>query len=179
MKAVCFLVLAGLLSGLGGCRYVVQDAPPYRVRPGAVLRLNTPIEFPADSVAVYIQHGVLIAGNSVDSYKPYCILELRHKADYPVTVRPDTFVVSRTYYESTALLRFPLFAAIAPVAASASVSHLVYETELFLHSDRQPNVYRLSCKHWVDPAFARYVSITEIAAALGSLMSIGMSVSRD
>ncbi len=172
MQKVRLGLILALLSLAGGCRFVAQEAPLHRVQTGAVLKLAAVIEFAADSVAVYIQHGRLLPGNAVDSYKPYCILELRRKHPHPVSVTPDTFLIYRTYYESTAVLRYPMLASAARIVASASVSHLVYETELFLRSARQPNVYRLTCKHWVDPAFARHVTYEEINATLGELMWI-------
>jgi len=172
MKAIRLCIIMFLLIAVSGCKYVTEDEPPQRIQVGSTVKLNTAIEFPADSVAVYIQHGALVEANSIDSYKPYCIFEIRSKHRQPISITPDIFLISKTKYESTAALRYPMLASTARIMVRASISHLVYETELFLQSRNQPGVYRLTCKHWVDPSFARFVTLDEINNALGKLMNI-------
>ncbi len=145
---------------------------PYRVPYNSAIDLHAQLDFHPDTVAIYIQNGHIINANTIDSYRPYCIFELRRKYGSPVSIRPGLFIIYKT--------RYPYFAdnqqlnnrSAKIVMANTSVSHLEYETEMYLSSRVQSNMYKLTCKHWVDPLHARHLFLPEIQLALGDIATL-------
>ncbi|NNG14194.1 MAG: hypothetical protein HKM22_03455 [Gammaproteobacteria bacterium] len=50
-----------------------------------------------------------------------------------------------------------------------------YMTVLYLHSDRQPDVFRMTCQHWEAPSDAQHLTIKQIRQALGDLFTLKLA----
>ncbi|MFV2058257.1 MAG: hypothetical protein ACC707_17465, partial [Thiohalomonadales bacterium] len=47
----------------------------------------------------------------------------------------------------------------------------IYSTELYLHSEKQPDVRVLTCSHWENPLDASHLSVNQIQNAVGKIIS--------
>lgn len=172
MKIFAILLTSFILSA---CGYTLEADSPYRVPSQSLMILNSSLTFPSEQVAIYIQNGKIIPANSIDSYSPFCILELKKRLTDVLQVTPDKFRVVNTKYKyEVGQLYYRQYASIGSGLANADVSHMEYETELYLYSKRQPNVSKMTCKHWIDPLHARYVKIKEIRDTLSPLFTLNL-----
>lgn len=160
--AVSFISLAALTS-LTGC----STTPPKSlmdVQAGEYFVLKQPINIPAERVRHYIQFGQL-SGGGFNSYEQHCRIELYSLSQEATTIKPQRFLIERvaTDEEMIALADQTIhFADNSAGSAFMSVqndatplSNLAFgdnqrpETmdlvHLYLTSDSQPNVYRLTC----------------------------------
>jgi len=55
-------------------------------------------------------------------------------------------------------------------SGAASATAEVYTIEMLLHSDKQPDVLRLSCEHWEDPIDGEYLTLDQIKQAVGQVI---------
>jgi hypothetical protein len=121
----------------------------FKIRPGSTLVLNQPVEIPAGEAHIDLQNGQLSGG--VDEYTVNCIFEIENLG--PHTVTPDSFAItdasdSQEWVSQPDIMRF-------------------YK-ELWLKSDRQPEVLKLVCQDWAGPLQGRPVSVGEIENAVGA-----------
>ena len=140
---------------------------------GATLTLNTAITVDAHRATAYIQGGRVTPPPELDRYHAHCVIELRQVRDVARRIEPDRFTVSRVrtdvYHAGAA---GPYLAALK-VGADATPGYMMWTTELYLRSDRQPDVLRLSCQHLEDPAsLPRHVTIAEMRKALGEIATL-------
>lgn len=151
-------------------------SPYYQIPAGSQLVLHQAVTIPAHTAHVFIQGGQLLAPrrlNPVNQYYPNCKLEVRQPADRAQTIAPDTFIVTRVsqnWYDAG--LVFPLYAS---VGDDDGPSMQNYITTLFLHSERQPQVWRLDCQHWQYPAEAEFLTLAQIRQTLGNVMSVELA----
>ncbi len=174
-----YLIVISALSALllGGCQSSpVKDinSPYYPPPVGSILQLNKPIELPQNALNVNIQYGKILSSYSeLDAYYPNCDFELRDKFSSPTTIEPDRFKIIRVIQNTEDVMLAPVrVAGLVSFAGSGSPPHVVYETIMYLHSAKQPNVYRMTCKHWEDPADAEHLSIVKIRKALGEVFTL-------
>ena len=50
-----------------------------------------------------------------------------------------------------------------------------YVTLLYLNSDKQKDVYRMSCQHWESVMDDRHLSITQMRQAMGDVFTLQLS----
>jgi len=146
------------MSLLAGCTAVVSqkydiDSQFFRIPAGSRLVLNKPLNIPAGRAHVVIQPGRSGAGADVDGVN--CQLEVR--ALGPVKVQPDSFAItraenSREWISEPNIMRF-------------------YRI-LHLQSAAQPDVLNLMCEDWDGPLLGKYISIPEMRAALGDVITL-------
>lgn len=156
---------------IAGC----QNIPGYTYPSGPVpqpeltsVSLNSPLRIRADYASVYIQSGKKRATNSAGEYYPHCILELRTISSEERTVQPDQFRIIRIRRD-----RFMTFINGQLLAASGGdYNPVMSSTELFLQSDRQPDVYRLTCQQLDEPFRAHHLTVEEMQNALGDIMTL-------
>jgi hypothetical protein len=168
MRISLFLLMAILLSGC-------ESLPGYSYPTGATpvpelhsITLNQAIGVRAGYASVYIQHGKTRATNTAAEYYPHCILELRNPAPEARTVQPDTFTVTRTHRD-----RFMAFISGMMLASDGGdYNPVMSSTEFFLHSERQPEVFRLTCQQLDDPYRVHHLTVDEMQEALGGIMTL-------
>jgi len=162
---------------LAACQYVPPrdiSSPFFSPPAGSTLRLTRQLTIPANDAGVMIQYGQpQYSSWKLDQYYPHCDFELRTRAPRQQVVEPDTFTVTRTVREIENVLLAP-----AIVASSDSANgppHENYMTVLYLHSDRQPDVLRMTCQYWEDPNDGQHLTIKQIREALGDLFILELA----
>ena len=166
---------------LAGCQANAVDinrAPAYTtVKPGSQLVLNKPLTIPANKARVYLQSGNIVHENSVDQYSPNCSLEVRTIHPSPQQIHADTFRIMKISWDEESSYSKRIYASSQLITgrhlSSDGPSYENFVTHFYLHSARQPDVFRLSCAHWEDPADfnPRHLSISEIQIAAGDYFS--------
>jgi len=158
---------------LGAC----QSLPSYHYPTGPTplpvvtsVTLNQELHIRPDYASVYLQYGQVRPTNSAAEYYPHCIFELRTVAATERTVAPDTFTVTGVRRDRFMAGLDGLM--VAGVAFGGDDNPVMSITTLWLHSDRQPDVFRLSCQELDDPFHAHHVSLAEMRAALGDVITL-------
>jgi hypothetical protein len=162
----CILLLSAC-ANLPGYRYPVGRTPPPEV---SVVILNRPITVRADRASEYIQDGEVKHYNKVQEYYPHCIFELRIPSGSERTVLPDTFTVISIRRD-----RFMAWAAgrmLALGGDNGDYNMVMSSTVLSLHSDRQPEVFRLTCQQLDEPYHAHHLTAEEMQKTLGTLIAL-------
>jgi hypothetical protein len=148
-----FIVLAAL-TGCGNPMAVKNDIDSqfFYIRPGSKLILHQDVKIGAGRAHASFQHGKVVAG--LDNYTVGCELDVRNLG--PGTVSAGTFTISRAessqeWISQPNIMRF-------------------YRV-IYLQSDTQPDVLRLTCQDWDGPLMGTDITIPEIRDALGGYFS--------
>lgn len=169
-----------------GCQTVSyqgnENSPFYVVPAGSRLVLERELTIPGDRAAVYIQGGQVSSYWSVNPYYPYCKFEVRFPKDTPQKIQPDDFAVTRAYQETPPMVRaepqrFDGRARLVRVSAqdSGGVSATVFATTMWLRSDRQPDVSRMTCAQWGYPPLDGHLSIAQIRKTLAVVFTLKLA----
>lgn len=155
------------------------DSPWYQPPAGSELVLNQPIEIPPNAATVRFQFGKIVSGPQ--DFEPNCVFELTTVRETPQRVEPQVFVVTRVRSGSS------IYRASLPRPAGLMKAGLVfegspppryyYQTEMFLRSERQPNVLMMTCQHaWQSPPsrfeFQRPPTVAEMRQAMGEYFTL-------
>lgn len=175
-----FLLLLSL--ALAACQYVPPrdiDSPFFSPPAGSLLRLTRPLTIPAHDAGVNIQDGhAQYSSWRLNRYYPHCNFELHTRANQERVIEPDTFTVTRTVRETENALLAP--AIVAGFGGSGDgPPNENYMTVLYLHSDRQPDVFRMTCQHWEDPSEGNHLTVQQIRQALGDLFILTIAGSEN
>lgn len=170
-------VLAIALIALCSCQTAPSDpgdAPLWSVTAGSRLVLRQPLTIPAHGLATWLQGGRVLAQAEVDQYYPNCKFELRDLNDSPRIVEPDTFAITRIKTGYDFVANAPLVVA-GPILYGSQSDTRVYYVELFLRSEKQPQVMRLDCRKWDSPPGDDYLTLNEVRGALGEVMTLRLA----
>ena len=164
-----FLLSCLLLSACAswpGYRYPTGPTPVPKI---SSVTLNRPFTIRAGRASEYIQGGKIMLYSKISEYYPHCIFELRLPADKARTVQPDTFTVTSIRRD-----RFMAWAAGRQFASDGEGDYnmVMSSTVLSLHSDRQPQVFRLTCQELDDPFREHHVTTAEMQQALGEIFTL-------
>ena len=135
-----------------------ESSPFYSVPAGSTLTLNRDITVPGGKVAVYVQDGKLLGYNDVDWYRPNCKFELYTMSEQPRQVSADSFRITKVVdeIESSSLQGRVQYANMMLGFGIDQSRVFNYATMMHLHSELQPDVFRMTCQHWEDIADDRY-----------------------
>ncbi|MDJ0807337.1 MAG: hypothetical protein QNJ78_10935 [Gammaproteobacteria bacterium] len=179
MKLVVAVLMAGLLGGctLSGPQLRADD--DYRVMPppGTRIELHRPLSVPGGHTRVFLQRGEVVSKQGFDRYRPSCNFEIRTLAEQPRQILPEDFLVSRAQRETAEVVfhrAAPLMlAGLNFVGMDDGLPMVVHSVHLWISSDRQPDVMRLTCRGaFGDPPNADPPSIAQMKQALGSYASL-------
>jgi hypothetical protein len=180
-KLTNLLPVSALLL-LAGCpqTYPDPESNPFNSVPvGSSIQLNQSVEIPGEKVAVFLQDGVIKTEREVDFYKPNCKFEVYKMSEQPRVVDMDTFSITRIVdeIESSSIGEKTTVAAMdSQLAFTAGLYDrslmFNYATKMYLHSDTQPDVYRMTCQHWESLGDNRYVSIAQMRQAMGQVFTL-------
>jgi hypothetical protein len=153
-------------------RYAGEDT-------GYRLILHQALTVPAEKTRVFLQGGKVLSGYGFDSYAVSCNLEVRKLEDHPRRIEPDTFVVYRIqqFFEEVAMGNWKATRVaglgLAGAAVDAGPSDIFRGYHFWLHSDRQPDVMRLTCRGvFAAPWEAYPPTYQEIVETLGKVASL-------
>ncbi|MCB1777354.1 MAG: hypothetical protein KDI50_07950 [Candidatus Competibacteraceae bacterium] len=122
------------------------------------------------------QAGVFVPGTAIGDryrYEAACRLEVRSIDNAPRTVAADQFTVVRFNQEWERFSQQPTGLRYASLRDHDGPALLRFTTNLYLHSDRQPEVFRLVCSHLQDSAQQpRYLTVEEIRTVLAPIMTL-------
>jgi hypothetical protein len=182
------LVSLGLAAVLAACQtasYQGQISSPYYIIPaGSRLNLTQELTFDPDQLSVYIQNGRILSLRRVQVYFPFCKFELNHLSDAARTMQPDEFVVTKTdqyrwegafarttpqAYEPKSLVSLAQFGGGDSPGGPPQYSFI---TRMDLHSEKQPEIFRLTCLRWAYPGMDEHVSIAEMRKTLSPLFTL-------
>jgi len=180
MKFTYHIILLSLF--IAGCAY----QPPkdvnssfYSPPAGSRLLLNSALTIPANDTQVRIQDGKVIHSIwDYDAYYANCNFELRQIAEVERTIQPDSFAISRVVRDTeNVMLNSSTMVASANLFASSNGGppNVDYMVIMDLHSPRQPEVARITCRHWEDPNEASHLTITQIRKTLGDLFTLNLA----
>jgi hypothetical protein len=160
------LLLLTACSTLGGFDTYYRD----RIPAGARITLHQNLTIPSG------QAGVFVPGTSIGDryrYEAACRLEVRSIDSAPRTVAADQFIVVRFNQEWERFSQRQTGLRYASLRDYDGPALLRFTTNLYLHSDRQPEVFRLVCSHLQDSAQQpRYLTVEEIRTVLAPIMTL-------
>ena len=175
------LTIALLLGGCQGLGISASDSGPYfnNIPTGSTLTLQYPLVIRAEQVRVSVPRT-----GGAGGYTTSCSLELWTRNEQQVVVEPDTFVITRIRGGLTPILVSnpkPIM-----VASRGHLPRLAYGAdgssflrsyaEFFLESERQPDVYRLTCGYMDDPWEVEPLTIAEIREALDDFFVLELAI---
>jgi hypothetical protein len=185
-SAVSLSLTALLLTACVSNETKDESSPFYSIPVHSTLKLNQPLTIAGGQVAIFVQEGKMISAGEIDIYNPNCKFEIYTMSDKPRTVNTDSFLITKVVndIESTSLPgRAQPGASQLAVLNHALVAGMLdrgsmnYTTILYLHSERQKDVYRMSCQHWEDVVDDMYLSISEMRQAMGKVFTLELKQS--
>ncbi len=180
MRHLIAILLTALLAACQTGPYPV-DSPFYEIPVGSRLILKRPLEFPPDTVSITFGQGP--SASYWSGADDTCTFQLYRKSDQAQRVEPDSFEIVKVSRSSNRFASAPAPTGWVRVGIGAGAgggpSRYFYETNLFLRSEKQPNVYLMACEHvwWTsDSVFrARHMTVAEIRAILGDTFSLELA----
>lgn len=181
------LGLAALAIALSACQspsYLGnENSPYYPVPAGSRLALERELIIPPEQLAVYIQNGRVLPNVEVQHLYPFCKFELERLANQARRTAPDEIVVVRTVQEisqGAVALAGPLLLArnslhrllIDSDGGPSGPSIQSFSTRMDLRSQKQPDIFRLTCAQWGYPGVDRHVTIGEIRRTLAGVFTL-------
>ncbi len=174
-------LLVWLVVVVTGC----QSAPPrdpesfaaHTIGQGGSLILLGPLTVPAYQSSIYFQGGRAVDYIEVNQHYPHCRLELWTVDDHPQIVNPDRFAI----HDVARNLEFahmalpasqPLAALEMPALYSGMPLREVRAVSLYLDSRQQRDVYRLTCRHWVEVREARDLTVRDVRRILAGVFTL-------
>ena len=179
MKNRVGIVLAGLLAvACSQSGLVRKDTASTHYLPpvGTLIELHKPIEVAAGRTRVFLQRGAVSAG--IDQYAPSCNFEVRKLSEQPQVISPEDFLVVKVQRVTEEVVRLaqPVQVAalgLAGLDADSGLPMITRGVHLWIGSDTQPDVMRLTCRGgFDDPWRAELPSIDEMRTALGDYASL-------
>jgi hypothetical protein len=158
------------------------DSPYYLVPVGSTLVQNQDVVIPPNTASTYFQGGVTMPQSQVNQYHPFCKFEVLKVKDSAQTIKADTYVIKKVVQERTdsvdagqirlAALSDGMGTMVGGIYGTVTITLV---TRMFLHSDKQPDVYGLSCGHWVYPSTGQHLTIHEMRTALGGVFTLQLA----
>ena len=174
LKKLTLCIFIIINTGCHGNTYAYNNAivPAYRtISVGNTVSVNQTLVIKPNLARVYFQNGEIQPEQQIDKYYPNCSLEIKTLSSSAQSILPDQFAIYRiTLDEEYSRLEIQ-FAGLYFFGSDGGPSPENWVTHFYLSSEKQPDVYRLSCQHWEDPTDARHVTYSEIKKTLGKYIS--------
>lgn len=173
-------VLAAVLTG---CQTLEDSNAAYhQISEGSTLVLNQQLLIPAGSARISIQHGEVRPHGLVNEFYPYCEFEVRQVKPTAQAVEPDEFLIHRVKRRTYDVGLSP--GTVASLGLSIGFSgadgprQTFYATVLYLHSEAQRNVLKLTCESnqrtFPGVIYARHLTVRDIKQALEPMLTLRM-----
>ncbi|MFQ5993918.1 MAG: hypothetical protein ACE5K1_02390 [Acidiferrobacterales bacterium] len=183
MRTVVVCVCALLVSG---CQNFYQEhvfgnenTPYFKVPVGSKFTLKRELSVPAKSDSVYFQQQEIRLWYNVNIWLAYCVLKTHTKKDVPQTIKPDTFVVQKVYWDWYYQL------ALAPIQVAQMdrdggiMEYRVVTMVMELFSESQPDVVKLICGQWDFDPDMPHMSIRIMRHELKDVFSLEVALKQD
>lgn len=182
MKRFTVVVLTLFLAACSQ-RYMVSDdlAYAYNLPPvGSTLVLKRPVEIPAGEARIFLQNGATMKKSEFDRYKPSCNFEVRKLADRPRNIEPDSFLVTQVQRLTEQVVdRSEPTTGFIKVGMDEGQGNpmVVRGYHLWLGSDKQPGVMRMTCLGVFDDlSRADPPSLDEVRQSLGDYAELMLPI---
>jgi len=177
LNRVFFIVLIVSLSACSINDIKDENSVFYAVPVGSTLTLNQQVNIRGDQVAVYVQNGELMQYGEVNFYLPNCKFEIYTMSEQPRTVQADIFEIIKVEddIESSSLQKSTRLAVLDNALAFAMLDRSYvfnYATLMYLNSEKQKDVYRITCQHWEDVMDDRHLTIKQMRQAMGDVFTL-------
>jgi hypothetical protein len=179
-----FFLLATLLTACQTTSYQGNENSPYYVVPaGSRLSLNQELTIPPEGTSVYIQNGQVMPNVQVLHYYPFCKFELYSRSDSARTVARDTITIKKAVPEETegpnadagpVHYAAGMSGSMTDISPGGYVPIRTFSTRMDLRSEKNPDIFRLTCSRWGYPNMDTYVTIAEMRRTLGSIFSLSV-----
>lgn len=182
MRRLLAMLLVPLLSACAQTALVNNDPDyPYNLPPvGSTLTLNRAVSVPAGEVRVFLQHGEVFRKSDFDRYEPSCSLELRKLADVPRSIEPDQFIVTKVQrlMQQVVENRQPRGGLMkVGFDDGGGKPMVVHGYHLWLGSDNQPDVMRMTCRGFFDDINrAEPPSLNDVMKSLGGFAELKLAI---
>lgn len=157
---------------------VPVTSPNYRVPANSHIHLNKTLTILPYSARVYLQYGKVVTPKELDQYYEHCWFLSWKVLETSQTIEPDTFVIIETQ-QNEDYVKLPTRVQLAAISfrfadtdPGGGPTAIEYLTEFYLHSDKQPDIRRLVCNHWGDPAMGEHLTVAQMQSALGDIAQI-------
>ena len=168
---VLVFILHSILSSCQSFIDLQAWPPPYSLPAGSTISINKPLVVAPNSVSVWIQYGKVVKRRDIDESYAHCRFELFTIQPLERTIQPGEVVIKKmvntTDYVSNGAVM--LASMVDVFGSSDSPMAAIYSTNIYLKSQKQPDLYRLICEHWEDPSAGTYLTISQIQEALGDI----------
>ena len=172
--------IVSVLIVLSACSVYQTDdegSTYYAVPVGSRIVLNQEVTIAGDQVATYAQNGELMSYGAVNKYYPNCKFEIYTMSEQPRTVAADTFEIIRVVdeIESSSVQESTQLAVrdTALVYGMLDRSYIFnYATMMYLRSEKQKDVYRMTCQLWDDLNQGRHLTIAQMRKAMGEVFTL-------
>ena len=168
MKQMTLILVLLLLSACQTRDYPITS-PYYRIPLGSQLVLHQDITIPANRARVLIQNGRIQERRDIDQYYPFCEFEILTLKDTDQVIKADTFNIHKLDKRMETSSQPILYASLVSDRLESRL--IAYNTQYYLRSDRQPDVYRLMCLYWTDNSLDNHLTHEQIQQTLGKLFS--------
>jgi len=154
-----------------------EESYYYAVPVSSSIKLNQAVIIEGDQVAVYVQDGELMSYDAVDKYRPNCKFEIYTMSEQSRTVQPDTFDIIKVVDEiESSSIEEDIYLAVSDHAylfGALDRSYVYnYATMMYLKSEKQKDVYRITCQHWEDMRDDRYLTVAQMHKAMGAVFTL-------
>ena len=178
------MIIVLVVTVLAACQTTAyegnENSPYYKVPIGSKLILHQEIEIPPHLAGIYLQAGKIVPLAQVNQYYPHCKFEVFKLKDTPQLIQADEFLIKKVVQEMTHSVsadRLQLAAVSIGMGIHIGIDDdssplLTYVTRLDLYSEKQPDVFRLSCGLWAYPPKGQHVTIREIRQVLGEVFTL-------
>lgn len=149
----------------------------YAVPVGSSIVLNQEVTISGDQVATYVQNGELMSYDAVNKYYPNCKFEIYTMSEQSRTVEPDAFEIIKVVdeIESSSIKKSIQLAVRGNAYAFGMLDRSYvfnYATMMYLKSEKQKDVYRMTCQHWEDMRDDRYLTVAQMRQAMGDVFTL-------
>ncbi len=179
LKQALSIMLPMMLIGCQQIPVADDGSPRSRIAVGSQIMVNKSLAVPAGHARVFLQFGAVVAKNKLDIYHPHCDFEMKQVSYGRLHIEPDTFTVTRVDdgEEQVVLNRGGLqHVAMRVGDGGGMISMRVHYVRHWLHSERQPDVMRMTCHGGFvlsEPFDIPYPSVNDIRTALGEYAEPG------
>jgi hypothetical protein len=154
-----------------------EDSYFYSVPVGSSIVLNQELTISGEQVAIFVQNGELMSYDAVNKYQPNCKFEIYTMSEQPRVVVVDTFEITKVVdeVESSSLHTRTQLAMRGNTYAFGMLDRSYvfnYATMMYLESDQQKDVYRMTCQHWEDMRDDRYLTVAQMRQAMGDVFTL-------
>lgn len=120
-----------------------------------------------------MQWGKVMEFRSLDRDQPWCKFEINTMQAQFRSVSPDTFKIIRLYRDEEYVEKTQFkVASLDWQRFGHDATAVIYSTELYLQSERQPDVRVLTCSYWENLNDATHLTVNQIQTALGAILTL-------